>query len=436
METTASQLVTDKIIEEDLKCVWHPYTQAKIASLPIHIVRGEGPYLYTYDGRRIIDAISSWWVNLHGHAHPYIVEKIVEQAKTLEHVIFAEFTHQPAVMLASRLVEILPGKMSKIFYTDNGSTAIEAALKMALQYWYNQNPATKKTKIISFKNGYHGDTFGAMAAAAKNDFNKPFWPFLFDVASIDPPVKGKEELSFFQLEKLLSQNDCACFIFEPIIQGVGGMLKHSSEGLDALIKLCQDYGVLTIADEVMTGFGRTGPLFACDVLTYKPDIMCLSKGLTGGFLPLGATACRQEIFDMFLADDKSKALLHGHSYTANPLACTAALASLDLLLNVDCANQRNRIEESHLKMKSRLTSHPNIARCDVTGTILALEYHSKEDSSYFNTLRDRLLQFFLSRQILLRPLGNVVYVLPPYCTQNKDLEEIYMAITQTLEGDF
>lgn len=435
METTTNKFIRDKVIEDDLKYVWHPYTQAKTASLPIHIVRGEGPYLYTHDGRRIIDAISSWWVNLHGHAHPYIVGKITEQAKTLEHVIFAEFTHHPAVCLASRLIDILPGEMAKIFYTDNGSTAIEVALKMALQFWHNQNPQTNKTKIISFNHGYHGDTFGTMAAAAKNAFNKPFWPYLFEVASIDPPVKGKEEHSFSQLEKLVKQNDCACFIFEPIIQGVGGMLKHTSEGLEALIKLCQNYGVLTIADEVMTGFGRTGSLFACDVLTHKPDIICLSKGLTGGFLPLGATACRQEIFDMFLADDKSKALLHGHSYTANPLACTAALASLDLLLSQECTKQRQSIEESHLKMKSRIESHPSLSRCEVTGTLLTLEYRSQEGSSYFNTLRDRLLNFFISKQILLRPLGNVVYVLPPYCTQDKDLEEIYTAIIETLEGD-
>jgi adenosylmethionine---8-amino-7-oxononanoate aminotransferase len=430
MTTTKNQW-----IEQDLKCVWHPYTQAETSPPPIQIIRGEGSYLYTSDGRRLIDAISSWWVNLHGHTHPHIVAKIGEQAKVLEHVIFAEFTHQTAIELASKLVELLPGTMSKIFYSDNGSTAVEVALKMALQFWHNQNSATKKTKIISFKNGYHGDTFGAMAAASKNAFNKPFWPFLFEVASIDPPLKGKEELSCQQLKMHLSQGDCACFIFEPLVQGVAGMVMHTKEGLDALLKLCQEADVLTIADEVMTGFGRTGPLFACDALNHKPDIICLSKGITGGFLPLGATACREEIFTQFLSKDKSKALLHGHSYTANPLACAAALASLELLLDKNCGERRQQIESAHLKMRSKLADHPRLLRCEVAGTILALEYLSKDEFSYFNPIRDTLSKFFLSRNILLRPLGNAVYVLPPYCTSKEDLEEIYEAILYTLEGE-
>jgi adenosylmethionine---8-amino-7-oxononanoate aminotransferase len=424
------------LIELDKRYIWHPYTQAATAGDPIPIVRGKGAYLYSESGERYIDAISSWWVNLHGHSHPYIAGKIAEQAQVLEHVIFADFTHKPALELAERLLRILPGNLSKVFYTDNGSTAVEAALKMALQYWHNQNPETKKTKIISFKYGYHGDTFGAMAAAGKNHFNQPFWPFLFEVATIEPPVKGKEELSLNQLQFHLEQNDCACFIFEPLVQGAGGMIMHSSQGLDPLIKMCQDYSVLTIADEVMTGFGRTGSFFACDALEYTPDIICLSKGITGGFLPLGATVCTNKIFDFFLSPDKEKALLHGHSYTANPLACAAALASLDLLEIDACAKQRDKIHACHINFKNSLSNYSRVQRCEVSGTILVLEYQTAAGSSYFNGLKDKLYRYFLSKHILLRPLGNILYILPPYCISEEDLQEIYEAILPTLEEDF
>lgn len=432
MDTDVKCALTDSLVIEDQKYVWHPFTQAKTALPPIPIVRGEGAYLYSSCGKRYIDAISSWWVNLHGHAHPYIADKIAQQARSLEHAIFAEFTHQPAIDLAKGLIEILPGGMSKIFYTDNGSTAVEVALKMAIQYWHNHQHHSARSKIISFKNAYHGDTFGAMAAASKNDYNRPFWPYLFDVESIDPPFFGKEDVSYAQLQNCIK--NAACFIYEPVIQGSGGMISHSTHGLDALIKLAKSHNVITIADEVMTGFGRTGPLFASSHMTNQPDIICLSKGLTGGFLPLGATACRQEIFDMFLGDDKSKALLHGHSYTANPLACTAGLASLDLLLTQTCSQQRRSIESLHNEFKNNIGSHPKLTRCDVTGTILALEYRSQEGYSYFNKLRDQLSSFFLSKQILLRPLGNVLYILPPYCICPEDLKEIYDAIFQTIEG--
>ncbi|MFS8562913.1 MAG: adenosylmethionine--8-amino-7-oxononanoate transaminase [Rhabdochlamydiaceae bacterium] len=297
---------------------------------PIPIIRAQGVYLYAEDGSRYLDAISSWWVNLHGHAHPYIAQKIKSQAEVLEHVIFADFTHRPAVELASRLILLLPRAMSKVFYSDNGSTAVEVALKIALQYWHNQK--IPKSKVICFKSSYHGDTFGAMSAAGRNEFNKPFWQKLFDVESIDPPLKGQEELSLSQLQSILDQGNTACFIFEPLVLGSGGMIIYPPNGLDRLIQCCKEHQVLTIADEVMTGFGRTGTLFACEQLQEKPDLICLSKGLTGGFLPLGVTACTEEIFSAFLGNQLTQAFLHGHSYTANPLACSSALASLDLLL--------------------------------------------------------------------------------------------------------
>lgn len=421
---------TLSLIEKDRAYVWHPFTQMQTSRPPIPIVRAKGMYLYDENGSHYLDGISSWWVNLHGHAHPYIVEKIKVQAGLLEHVIFADFTHAPAVELASRLISLLPEGMSKIFYSDNGSTAVEAALKIALQYWNNQN--IPKTKVICFKNSYHGDTFGAMSAAGRNEFNRPFWSHLFDVESIDPPLKGQEESSLLQLQTILNKNEAACFIFEPLILGSGGMVIYPPDGLNRLIKCCKQRRVLTIADEVMTGFGRTGTLFACEQVSEKPDLICLSKGLTGGFLPLGATACTSEIFNAFLGNDLHQAFLHGHSYTANPLACTSALASLDLLLDDSCCLQRKIIAGCHKKFCEKWQSHPKLKRCESLGTILAIEYQA-ECTSYFQPLRDHLYYFFLSKGILLRPLGNVLYILPPYCIHSDELKQIYDQIILTLE---
>ena len=420
-------MAISSLVERDQKTIWHPFTQMKTADPSIPIVRGEGVYLYDEEGRSYIDAISSWWVNLHGHAHPYIREKIAAQSALLEHVIFGGFTHAPAVELAERLLAILPGPFSKIFYSDNGSTAVEVALKMAIQYWSNQKSSRKR--VVCFNRSYHGDTFGAMSAAGKNEFNRPFWSFLFDVQSIDPPIKGQEDFSLNQLQACLKKDDVACFIFEPLVLGSGGMIIYPAEGLNSLMRCCRENGVLLIADEVMTGFGRTGTLFASQQTEEKPDIICLSKGLTGGFLPLGVTACCEEIYEAFLSDHLDKALLHGHSYTANPLACSSALASLDLLL--DSAPQRQMIEEAHQSFCKRWQNHPKLIRSETLGTILALEYRT-EESSYFQPLP--LYHFFLEKGILLRPLGNVLYVLPPYCISKKELKHIYDTISMTLEG--
>lgn len=396
------------ISQKDSAYIWHPFTQMKTASLPIPIVKGEGIYLYSQDGRRYIDAISSWWVNLHGHAHPYIIEKIYAQAKQLEHVMFAGFTHQPAVDLASRLLPLLPGAMSKIFYSDNGSTAVETALKMAFQYWYNKN--IPRSKVICFKNSYHGDTFGAMSVAGANGFNVPFQKHLFEVIQIDPS-------SLEQLQEILKKEKPACFIFEPLVLAAGGMILYSSENLNTMMRCCRENGILLIADEVMTGFGRTGPLFASDHLQEKPDIICLSKGITGGFLPLGATACTEEIFEAFF----NRAFLHGHSYTANPLACASALASLDLLLETN----RDSIAIHHQAFCRKWKGHPKLKRCESLGTLLVLEYHGEN-------IRDQLYHFFISKGIVLRPLGNVLYVLPPYCICDEELQFIYDQIEETL----
>ena len=398
---------------------------------PIPIKKGKGVYIYDENGKSYLDAISSWWVNLHGHCHPYIIEKIAAQMGNLEHVIFAGFTHLPAIELAERLLSLLPGKMEKIFYSDNGSTAVEAAIKMAIQYCYYLHP--KRKKILCFKGSYHGDTYGAMSVSGKNSFNRPFWSQLFDVEVIDPPFVGNEAASLEQLQNILQKEECAAFIFEPLILGTGGMAIYPAQGLDPLLKLCRKHQVFTIADEVMTGFGRTGPLFACSLLSEKPDMICLAKGLTGGFLPLGVTACTESVLNGFISKDPSRLFLHGHSYTANPLACASALASLDLLEKETCTAQRRMIAESHTKFSCQLKQDKRFKRVESLGTILALEYRSETPSSYFHPLRDRLYQFFLEQAILLRPLGNVIYVMPPYCITYDELQHINHQIALTVE---
>jgi len=408
--------------------LWHPFAQMKTARPFLSIVRGEGTCLYAQDGRPFLDGTSSWWVNLHGHAHPYIRERLQAQAELLEHVTFADFTHPCAIELAERLLPLLPGQMTKAFYSDNGSTAVEVALKMAFQYWHNRDPATKRRTVVCLQHSYHGETFGAMAASGKNEFNRPFWNHLFEVEMLPSTA------SLDRFKHLLNQETVACFIFEPLISGVGGMKLHPAEELNKLIQLCRKHDVLAIADEVMTGFGRTGSLFACDQLQEKPDIICLSKGITGGYLPLGLTACREFIYEAFLSDHRHHALLHGHSYTANPLACSCALASLDLLLLDKCTMQRKTIASSHTAFCTTWRSHPKLKRCQSLGTILILEYHNEVDS-YFTLLRDKLYDFCLDRGVLLRPLGNVLYMMPPYCIQPDELEKIYTVISQTLEGD-
>lgn len=410
----------------DKEYVWHPWTQMQTARPFVPIVRGKGSCLYSADGHSFLDGVSSWWVNLHGHAHPHIIQKVQAQLELLEHVSFGDFTHPTAIELAARILPVLPGKMSKIFYSDNGSTAVEIALKMALQYWYNQDYKTCKKKVVCFKNSYHGETFGAMSASGPNDFNKPFQKHLFQVEMIDFPSQGCENHSCEQLEKILVQNETACFIFEPLILGVGGMKIYSPYALDHLIRLCKQYQVITIADEVMTGFGRTGKLFACNYLEESPEIICLSKGITGGFLPLGVTAATSSIYEAFLSDHMSQALLHGHSYTANPLACASALGSLDLLLDEKCSLQRHRLTLAHQNFCDQWKTHPKLKRCESLGTVLVLEFHKETyESSYFQPLRNRLYHYFFDQGILLRPLGNVLFVMPPYCMHEDELNYIY-----------
>lgn len=418
-----------RLSERDQRYIWHPFTPQITAGHEIPIVRGEGALLFDENDRGYIDGIASWWVNLHGHCNAHIAARVGAQLQTLEHAIFSGFTHQPAVDLAEGLLKQLPF-CEKVFYSDDGSTAVEVALKMALQYWSNKGQP--RTKIIAFENAYHGDTFGGMSVAARNVFNKPFERLLFDVIHIPVPVKGKEQESRAALERALADDDIAAFIFEPLVQGAAGMIMYDAAPLDALLALCKKKNVPCIADEVMTGFGRTGTLFAAEQLQQKPDIVCLSKGLTGGFLPLGVTACAGFIHDAFRTSDRTKTFFHGHSYTANPTACAAAVASLEISTSPETAKHIERIATAHRNFAASIALHPALTDVRCCGVILALEIRTDEARHYLNAVADRVADFFLERNIILRPLGNVVYVLPPYVITDAQLETVYAALREFL----
>ena len=353
----------------------------------------------------------------------------VSPARHFRHCIFAGFTHEPAVTLAERLLEILPGDMEKIFYSDNGSTAVEVAIKMVLQYW--KNKGIKKKKLVALENAYHGDTFGAMSVSGRSIFTEAFDEFLFDVSFIPFPSADQATESITALQSLLQTGEVAALIVEPLVQGSAGMYMYTPEVLEQYFQLCRKHDALIIADEVMTGFGRTGKLFACDHIMTPPDIVCLSKGLTGGSMPLGITATTQHLFDAFYDDDKTKMLYHGHSFTANPTICAAALASLDLLLNEGCEADRYRIASAHAAFAETIDNHSLIADIRQTGTIIAIELKT-DVPSYHNSLRDVMYRFFLDRKIIMRPLGNIIYLIPPYCITNEELGYIYTCIRELL----
>lgn len=415
--------------ERDRQSVWHPFTQHLTAKNNIAIVRGEDAVLYDDFGNQYIDAVSSWWTNLFGHSNKVIADSITNQLGILEHVIFAGFTHKPAVDLSEKLLNFLPDNQSKIFFSDNGSTAVEVALKMAIQYWHNTGSARKT--IIAFRNAYHGDTFGAMSVGARGMFNQPFESFLFDVEFIDLPNADNLESVKIEFNRIVREKEVAAFIFEPLVQGSAGMLMYKAEHLDVLLTIAKKHQVLCIADEVMTGFGRTGKIFASHYLSNKPDIFCLSKGITGGFLPLGVTTCSQEIYDAYLSEDKLKTFFHGHSYTGNPIACAAANASMDLLSEAQATIADLVTWQSDLS--SDVANHAKVQNFRQQGTIIAFDVITDFSSGYFNDLRDRLYTEFLNKGVLLRPLGNTVYVLPPYVINKQQLIQVYKVILEVLD---
>lgn len=415
--------------QKDKQYIWHPFDQMKGADI-IPIVKGEGVYVFDEDGKKYIDGFSSWWVNVHGHSHPYIAKKLAEQANQLEHVAFGGFTHPPAVELSERLVKLLPQNIEKVFFSDNGSTANEVALKMAIQYWFNQGE--KRNKFIALENDYHGDTFGSMSLTARGGFNEPFERFMFDVDFITPPTEENKIEVLKAFENLLKTNDVAAFIFEPIVQGAGGMLMHSPDVLSDMIGLCQQYGVLAIADEVFTGFGRTGKMFASDYFKHKPDIMCLSKGITGGFMALGITAVADKVYQAFYSDNKKDTFLHGHSYTGNPLACAVSNASLDLFEQENTMTKVDTISQKMVDFAGEIANNKNVRAARSFGAIMAIEIETSGQSSYFNDAGRDAYKWFLDKGIILRPLGNVIVVIPPYCINEEDLNYIFDMIKEYL----
>lgn len=428
------------LITLDRRHVWHPFTQEQTAPDPIEIVKAQGIHLCSADGREFLDLISSWWVNIHGHAHPTIADAIARQAQTLEQVIFAGFTHQPAVQLATELVKRLPSGLTRVFYSDNGSTAIEVALKIALQFWHNQGQQ-QRTRFLAFEGGYHGDTVGAMSAGKGCGFFTNYGSLTFEVDLIpfpatwdnDADVVAKEQAALAQLDHYLARygDTLVGVIIEPLVQGSAGMRMCRPAFLQALAKRLHEANLLLIFDEVMTGFGRTGELFASLKAQITPDIICLSKGLTAGFLPLSATITTETVYQAFLDDSFAKSLVHGHSFTANPLGCAAALASLQVFEAEQTLAKLGRIESWHKAYIAELAQLPQVKHSRISGTIAAFDVVTA-DVGYTSEVGPRLKAYFHARGLLLRPLGNVVYLLPPYCISQAELAHAYTVIREAL----
>ena len=423
--------------------IWHPFTQEALDPPPLHITRAEGVSLYLSDGRRLIDAISSWWVNLHGHGHPAIVAAIAEQAARIDHVLLAGFTHDAVEELRARLQKFLPASLAHMFFSDDGSTAVEVALKMAVQYWQNAGRPEKRG-IVALDHAYHGDTAGAMSVGADSSFTAPFRSMLFQVHRVHSaycyrcPV-GKTRATcdidcLASLNRLLEEkhNEIAAVIVEPLLQGAGGMIVHPVEFLQRVRRLCDEHHVLLIADEVLTGFGRCGQMFACELAGIAPDLMCLSKGLTGGVLPMGATICTNEIHEVFVSMDRRRTFYHGHSYTGNPIAAAAGVASLKIFQTRPVFDRIAAIAKIHIDRLAAIRNHPAVGDVRSIGTMAAIELRA-DDPGYASRLRPKLYRFFLEKGVLLRPLGNIVYVLPPYVISTDELNFVHDCIAEALD---
>ena len=428
-----------QILAKDKKFLWHPFTQSSFSEDPIIISSAKDEILFDIEGKEYIDLISSWWINTHGHCRNEMVNSVFNQSKKFEQVLFAGFTHHPAVDLAARIVDILPKNLSRVFYSDNGSTSVEIAMKVAIQYWHNLGK--KKTKFVAFSGGYHGDTFGAMSVGKTTGFYKPFEDILHKNSFIPFPedwlgnnqLEESERLAMNAAYKIVEKekDKIAAVILEPLVQGAGGMKICRKEFLDKLVKIFKDQGILVIFDEVMTGFGRTGKMFATDHLTMKPDIICLAKSLTGGYLPLAATVFDKKIHDNFFGGDISKAFLHGHSYTANPVACASALVSLDLFKKENTLKKIKKISLIHKECLEKISKKSSVSKVRTIGSIAAFDFN-KIDVKYGSKESDTLKKKFLEKGLLLRPLGNTIYIMPPYCIEENSLYDCYQKIIEIL----
>lgn len=419
------------LIEKDKAYVWHPFTQAQIAPEPLAITSAKGVWLHTEDGKKYMDVNSSWWTIVHGHGNQYIADKIHEQFLQADHLVFAGATHPKAAEVAERIVQSLPDGFQKVFFSDNGSTSVEVGIKMIYQYWYNKG--VEKKRFLALEGSYHGDTFGAMSVGQRGYFNKPFEHLFFDVDFIPFPTEENIDAVLAQMEALFETGEFAGFIFEPLVQGAAGMRIYKPEWLNKMVALAKKYEVLTITDEVMTGFYRTGTMYAIHQIEERPDIVCMSKGVTGGVMAVGLTVTTQAMFDAFLGEETTKALLHGHSFTANPIACSAICASLDLFEQGDSLKGVERIVEGHKQFRAQHGNNPIFKSVKQMGTILSMEIEVGEESSYFSSIRTEAYDYFLKNELLIRPLGNVIFVNPPYCVTDEELEYIYSHIVQFLE---
>ncbi|MEH6757136.1 MAG: adenosylmethionine--8-amino-7-oxononanoate transaminase [Parasphingorhabdus sp.] len=412
--------------------IWHPFTQHGLGEPIPQIAKAEGALLYTEAGREIIDAISSWWVQTHGHCNPKIVAAIQEQSARLDQIIFAGWTHEPAQQLAEGLSEFLPSGLDHIFFSDSGSTAVEVALKMALGFWHNEGHS--RNRILVMDHSYHGDTIGAMSIGARGVFNNAYAPLLFDVGSIPFPEQGSEQATLDALTVFCADPDDppAALIVEPLILGAGGMKVYSPDILAEMHRICAQHDVLFIADEVMTGWGRTGTVFASEQAGITPDIMCMAKGLTGGVIPLAVTAASAPIYDAHFSQDRAKTFFHSSSFTANPIACAAANANLQIWRDEPVQQRIDHIIQCHSDFADQLRQQHNISAVRQCGTILAFEIDDA-GGNYMSALGPELLRFFTDHDVLLRPLGNVVYIMPPYCITDDQLFSVYKIIQEAID---
>ncbi len=393
------------------------------------ITKAQGALLYDEDGKEYVDGISSWYTCMYGHCNPFILESVMEQMQSLDQVVFSGFTHEPAVRLSEELVKILPKNQQKLFFSDNGSTATEVGIKMALQYHFNKGQ--KRNVLLAFEEGFHGDTFGAMSVSGLSVYNGPFEDFFIEVERIPVPTKENIDSILAQLTERLQNNNLAGFIYEPLVQGAAAMKMHDAEGLEKILTLLKSHRVLLVADEVMTGFGKTGKHFASEYLETQPDIMCLSKALTAGLIPMGLTTCTEEVYMAFYSDEVAKGLFHGHTYTANPLACTAALAALELLQTDEIQQNIQNMIQWHSAFDMEMKTHPKVTNTRQLGVIYALDLNVQMER--YGNLRNRLFKHFMDQGVFLRPLGNTIYILAPYVTTKEQMNKIYDAIRSALE---
>ncbi|HEX9827605.1 MAG TPA: adenosylmethionine--8-amino-7-oxononanoate transaminase [Flavobacteriaceae bacterium] len=415
--------------ERDKKHIWHPLTQHKLHPETIAIIKAKGCVLTDENGKEYIDAIASWYTCMYGHCNDYITNRVSKQMQQLDQVVFSGFTHEPAIRLSEELIKILPKNQSKIFFSDNGSTSVEVGIKMALQYHFNQG--LKRNVLIAFEDGFHGDTFGAMSVSGLSVYNGPFEDFFLEVKRITTPNGNNHEAILDQLQTIVESHAVAGFVYEPLVQGAAAMKMHNAEGLEAILKFCKAHHIITIADEVMTGFGKTGKNFASEYMETNPDIMCLSKALTAGLLPMAITSCTQQIYDAFYSEDIGKGFFHGHTYSANPLACAAALAGIELLQSEGIQNNIKRIIASHKAFDNRIKNHPKVKSTRQTGIIYALDLNI--EMGRYGNLRDMLFQFFMEHGVFLRPLGNTIYIQAPYVITEEQLEKVYQTIEKALD---